>query len=164
MLEAFSMLDGVAALDVMLVPNEPDYYNKLRKLARGAKNICFRNPVPMSEIVNYVSSYDAGIFLLPNNTFNHRHCLPNKFFEYIQARLALAISPLPDMSAMLRQYDLGVIAADFTPQALAAAIRSLTPESIANFKRNAGKAAHTLCWEQNDIRLRERLLEITGVE
>ncbi len=114
----------------------------------------------MMEIVNYIKRYDMGIFLLPDNTFNHRHCLPNKFFEYIQARLGLVISPLPDMSAILRQHDLGVITEDFTPQALASAIRSLTPESIARFKSNAHSVAQSLCWEQNEEHLRETLFSL----
>lgn len=101
-----------------------------------------------------------GVFLLPDNTFNHRHCLPNKFFEYVQARLAIAISPLPDMSTTLHQYDLGVISEDFTPQAFAAAINSLTPDNIARYKWNAHRAAQTLCWEHNDAHLRETLLTL----
>lgn len=160
MVEAFRMLEDVATLDVMLVPNEPDYYDKLRQLAGSAGNIRFFDPAPMNEIVHRISGHDVGVFLLPDNTFNHRHALPNKFFEYVQARLALAITPLPDMSAMLRQYDFGVIAEDFTPQAFAAAIRSLTPDSIARYKQHADSAARTLCWENNDAHLRETLLAL----
>ncbi len=160
MLEAFRLLEGIATLDVMLVPNEPDYYDKLRQLAGAAGNIRFLDPVPMDEIVARISGHDVGVFLLPDNTFNHRRTLPNKFFEYVQARLALAITPLPDMSAMLRQYDLGVVAKDFTPQAFAAAIRSLTPESIARFKSNAHNAAQSLCWERNEEHLRKTLFSL----
>ena len=160
MIEAFRMLEGVATLDIMLVPNNPAYYDSLRQRGESATNIFFRDPVPMMEIVNYIKRYDMGIFLLPDNTFNHRHCLPNKFFEYIQARLGLVISPLPDMSAILRQHNLGVITEDFTPQALASAIRSLTPESIARFKSNAHSAAQSLCWEQNEEHLRETLFSL----
>ena len=114
----------------------------------------------MKDIVQYVSSYDMGVYLLNDSSFNHRHALPNKFFEYIQARLGLVISPLPDMSAMLRQHDLGVVARDFTPQAFAEAIRSLTPESIARFKSNAHDAARSLCWERNEEHLRETLFSL----
>lgn len=160
MIEAFRMLEGVATLDIMLVSNNPAYYDSLRQRGKSATNIFFRDPVPMMEIVNYIKRYDMGIFLLPDNTFNHRHCLPNKFFEYIQARLGLVISPLPDMSAILRQHDLGVITEDFTPQALASAIRSLTPESIARFKSNAHSVAQSLCWEQNEEHLRETLFSL----
>lgn len=158
MIEAFALLQGKATLDFMLVPSNPDYYAALREKARPYANISFIDPVPMKDIVRHVSAYDVGVYLLDDGGFNHRHCLPNKFFEYVQARLALAITPLPDMSAMLRQYDLGVSATDFSPQAFAAAIRSLTPESIARFRQHADKAARILCWERNDERLRERLL------
>lgn len=164
MIEAFALLQGKATLDFMLVPSNPDYCAALREKARSYPNISFIDPVPMKDIVRHVAAYDVGVYLLEDGGFNHRHCLPNKFFEYVQARLPQIISPLPDMSAMLRQYDLGEIAADFSPQAFAAAIRSLTPESIARFKRNADKAARILCWEQNDARLRERLLGLTGRE
>ena len=161
MIEAFALLQGRATLDFMLVPNAPDYFAALREKARPYTNISFTDPVPMQDIVRHVSAYDMGVYLLNDGSFNHRHALPNKFFEYIQARLALAISPLPDMSALLRQYDLGVIAADFTPQSFAAAIADLGPADIARFKRNADSAAHSLCWEHNDARLRETLLALT---
>lgn len=157
MIEAFQMLEGKATLDVMLMPNDLKYYKKLRLQAETSANITFREPVPMADIVKTVSAYDMGVFFLPDNTFNHRYTLPNKFFEYIQARLALAISPLPDMSSLLRQYDLGVVSRDFTPQSFADAIASLDSGDIARFKHNADAAARTLCWEHNDTRLRKVL-------
>ena len=160
MIEAFALLQGKATLDFMLVPSNPRYCTALREKARPYPNISFIDPVPMKDIVRHVSGYDVGVYLLNDGGFNHRHALPNKFFEYVQARLALAITPLPDMSAMLRQYDFGVIAEDFTPQAFAAAIRSLTPDSIARYKQHADSAARTLCWENNDAHLRETLLAL----
>lgn len=163
MIEAFRMLKGRAALDVMLVPNEPAYYKKLRHLAQNIPNVFFREPVAMADIVPQIANYDVGVFFLPNNTFNHRHCLPNKFFEYVQARLALAISPLPDMSNLLRKYDLGVVSQDFTPQSFAAAIDALTPDALARFRSNADRAAHDFCWERNNARLREVILELLDV-
>lgn len=160
MIEAFQGLEGKATLDIMLVPNEQTYYDRLCQQVQHSPNIFFRDTVPMEDIVKTISEYDVGVFFLPNNTFNHRHTLPNKFFEYIQARLALAISPLPDMSALLRQYDLGIVSQDFTPQAFAEAITALDHNDIARFKKNADSAAHELCWERNNVRLREVILDL----
>ena len=160
MIEAFKLLEGKAELDIMVVPNNKRYYRKLRQQAEGTRNIHFRLPVPMSDIVKELTPYDMGIFFLPDNTFNHRHCLPNKFFEYIQARLAIAISPLPDMAALVKEYDLGVISADFTPRAFAHCIAGLSKDEILRFKKNANAAAHALCWEQNDTLLRKTLMEL----
>jgi uncharacterized UPF0146 family protein len=67
--------------------------------------------------------------------------LPNKFFEFIQARLAIAIGPSPEMAAIVKEHDLGVVADDFTPQALAAKLNALTVDDIMHYKHNANKAA-----------------------
>lgn len=162
MIEAFALLEGKATLDFMLVPTSRQYYEALQQRTAAYPHINFIDTVPMPQIVSHISSYDMGVYLLNDGSFNHRHCLPNKFFEYVQARLALAISPLPDMSALLRRYDLGVVAEDFTPRAFADAIGKLTREDIVRYKRNADKAAQELCWEKNDARLREVILELIG--
>lgn len=162
MIDAFRLLRGKAELDFMLVPNNAACYEKMRRRAEGAANIHFRPPVPMPDIVKELSTYDLGVYLLQDNVFNHRHCLPNKFFEYIQARLAIAISPLPDMASLVKKYGLGVISADFTPEAFADSIAGLSRDDILKFKKNADAAAHALCWERNDIRLRETLLSLLG--
>lgn len=162
MVDAFRLLRGKAELDIMLVPSNVSNYEKICRRAEGAENIRFCPPVPMPDIVKELSSYDLGVYLLQDTTFNHRHCLPNKFFEYIQARLAIAISPLPDMAALVKEYDLGVISADFTPRAFAHCIAGLSKDEILRFKKNANAAAHALCWEQNDTLLRKTLLELMG--
>ena len=159
MIEAFSLLEGKASLDFMLVPSNARYCEWLMKMAAPFKNIAFLEPVPMTKIVSHISRYDMGVYLLDDGPFNHRHCLPNKFFEYVQARLAQVISPLPDMSALLRRYELGVVAEDFTPRAFADAIGSLSREDIKSYKQNADRAARELCWEKNAARLREVILE-----
>lgn len=163
MIDAFQRLEGKASLDMMLVANEPRYLKELQRKAARSENIRIIPPVPMDKIVTTISSYDVGVFFLPDNTFNHRHCLPNKFFEYIQARLALAISPLPDMTAILQEHDLGVTAKGFTAQAFADCIASLTPEDIARFKQHAHGAAQSFCWEKNDQLLKEILFDLMGV-
>jgi hypothetical protein len=64
------------------------------------------------------------------------------------AGLALCLSDLAEMSALLRRYRLGVLIPNVTPKAIAAAINSLTPEAIDTFKQNALVAAQELNWER----------------
>ena len=101
----------------------------------------------MPEICRRLNQYDVGIYLLPPVNFNHEHALPNKFFEFIQARLAVAIGPSPEMARIVNEYSLGVIAASFEPKALAAALDQLTDESIRAYKLAAGRAARELNYE-----------------
>jgi hypothetical protein len=80
---------------------------------------------------------------------NTRLSLPNKLFEFVQARLALAVWPCPEMARMVREHDLGVVSEDFTVASMATELSRLTREDIAGFKANAHRAAKHLCAEAN---------------
>jgi glycosyltransferase involved in cell wall biosynthesis len=150
MIEAVRLLGERFHLDFMLVPADPEYLLKLKRRAAGVPNITFFEPVPMLEIVPYIARYDMGLFLLEPNTFNHRHVLPNKLFEFIQARLAVAIGPSPDMAELVSAHGIGVISPDFTPQAFADTLRTLAPADIDRFKASSHAAAAQFCREHND--------------
>jgi hypothetical protein len=98
-------------------------------------------PVATDEIVPFISQYDMGIYLLEPNNFNNKHALPNKFFEFIQARLAIAIGPSPEMAKIVSNYKLGKVSPDFESQSLANTINSMGPDEIIGFKQNSDKAA-----------------------
>jgi len=94
-----------------------------------------------------VNQYDVGIYLLPPVNFNPEHALPNKFFEFIQARLAVAIGPSTEMARIVEEHSLKVIADSFRPEALANALEQLTDESIRGYKLAADRAALELNYE-----------------
>jgi hypothetical protein len=160
MIEAVRLLDGRFSLDFMLMSTTPGYLEILTRRAADMPFVAFRDPVPMPEIVSFISRYDMGLYILSPSSFNHRHALPNKLFEFIQARLAVAVSPSPDMAELVREHELGVVSSDFTPQAFAAMLNRLGPEDIDLFKAKAHKAASVLCWERNDELLARTLQEL----
>lgn len=153
MIEVAGLLDERFSLDFMLVPSNPAYHGKLKRLAARVPNARIIPPVPMPQIVEFISQYDMGIYLLNPDSFNHRHCWPNKLFEFIQARLGIAISPLPDMARMVRLHGLGVVADDFSPASLAARLNALTAAEIDAFKASAHAAARELCRERCEERI-----------
>jgi hypothetical protein len=145
------------SLDLILVPSEPRYFQHLQTLARGRSNVRFLPPVPMREIPACINRYDVGLYLLEPNSFNNLHALPNKFFEFIQARLAVAIGPSPEMARLVREHDCGLVADDFSPAALSAALRPITAAQIDAWKQNSHRAADTLCWERESATLRREI-------
>ncbi|MGP1450209.1 MAG: glycosyltransferase [Wolinella sp.] len=156
MIEMMDYLDSRFSLDLMLVEtNQIDYFQKLKKMASSRKNIRLIPPVKFEEIVPFTSKYDIGIFLCPPTTFNLKYCLPNKFFEFIQACLAIAIGPSPEMARILKDENLGVISKDFTPKSMAETLNSLTRAQIEEFRQNADRAARIYTAEANSIKLRE---------
>ena len=162
MIETMRLLGDGFSLDFMLMPNKPAYLEALRKQAGGMGNVRFLAPVPMPEIVPFLTQYDIGLYILTPDSFNHRHALPNKLFEFIQARLAVAVGPSPDMAGLVREYGLGIVADDFTPKAMAAAFQSLTPSAIDALKQRSHAAAQELCWERNEPVIIQTLSDLSS--
>lgn len=149
MVRMADLLDDRFTLDFVLVDASRGYRRALQRHAAHNPRISFPPPVPMREIVQMANGYDVGLFLLPPNNLNRRSALPNKFFECIQGRLAIAIGPSPEMARLVRQYRCGVVAADFTPEALAAELNRLDAAQIAAFKRASHAAAAELTAERD---------------
>lgn len=163
MIDTVARLDERFTLDLMLMANDRNYLESLRSRAAANPRIRFRDSVPTAQIVPSTREYDIGVFLLPPTNFNYRFALPNKFFEFIQARLAVAIGPSPEMARLVQEHACGIVAENFSVEALQAALRPLTPERIDVLKKNAHRAAATLCWEHECSTLRaevDRLLAL----
>lgn len=148
MIELMSYLDDRFTLDLMLIGGDPSYLLFLRQKAQHDTRIRFIDPVPMQQICERINQYDVGVFLLPPNSFNYRYALPNKFFEFVQARLAIAIGPSPEMAELLRKYECGVVAESFEPSTLASMLQNLDSACLASLKAASHRAADELCFEQ----------------
>jgi hypothetical protein len=149
MVRLADLLDDRFSFDFVLVEGAPGFRDEL--IARTTQNprVRFPAPVPMRELVQLASAYDVGVFLLPPNNLSHRYALPNKFFEFIQGRLAVAVGPSPEMAALVRRYGCGVVAPTFEPESLAAELNALDTAAISKFKHASHLAAAELCAERN---------------
>ena len=116
--------------------------------------------VPFVDMLARANEADIGYFVYRDGSPQRRFVLPNKFFEYQMAGLALIISDLPEMAALTRRYDSGTIVRELTPETIARAIDSLSDDRINTCKLNALKAAKTLCWEQEQDVLLETIEEV----
>jgi glycosyltransferase involved in cell wall biosynthesis len=137
-------------------PIEPAFREKLEEIINrcGVRDrVSFLPPVPMVELVREATRFDIGIFTPPRSSKHNIYSLPNKFFEYVQAGLAVVISNVPDMARLVRQYDLGIIVEDAQPRAIAKGINSLTRERIDAYKQNALRAARQLNWQNEGRRM-----------
>jgi glycosyltransferase involved in cell wall biosynthesis len=149
MIRIADLVDERFTIDFVLVEGTPGYRDELMHRARDKPNISFPPPRPMRELPRMANDYDIGLYLLPPTNFNRRHALPNKFFEFIQGRLAVVVGPSPEMARLLRRYGCGIVADDFKPETLAAALNALDDEAIAALKRASDTAARELTAERN---------------
>ena len=67
--------------------------------------------------------------------------MPNKLFEFVQARLGVAIGPSPDMKNFVEQQGVGIVAEEFTPRSMASALNKLSTSDIIEFKQKSNKVS-----------------------
>jgi glycosyltransferase involved in cell wall biosynthesis len=153
MIEVMAHTDPRFSLTLMLMPDAGGYLAELERLAaqRAPGRITFRPPVAPADIARTINAYDIGLFLLPPVSLSYKMALPNKFFEFIMAGLAVAIGPSPAMAKIVRQYDLGVVADSFDPADLARKLNALSADNINAMKRRSLAAARDLNAE-NEMR------------
>ena len=149
MIETAKLLDDRFTLDLMLIPNEPDYYSYLKEMISGLDKVRMIAPVDYKNIVSYCNTYDIGMFILPPVNLNYKYALPNKFFEFVMSRLAVITGPSIEMSYYINMYELGISTDSFNPSQIAKEINKLSNEQIQKFKQNSDKSAYELSSETN---------------
>lgn len=155
MIDVMAGLDQRWTLDFLLLDRGDGYVQQLERRAAGDARISFLEPVPMRELVTTANRYDVGLYILDDRSFNRRNALPNKLFEFIQARLAVAIGPSPAMAEVVRRFDCGMVAPDFSAAAMAQTLSATSTEQIAGYKAAAHAAARELSAERSQTVLTE---------
>lgn len=154
--DLMQLLDSRFTLDLYLVTSDyasgttRGYIQDLKAKLESNSRIRVLPPVPGDQVVATLHEYDAGIFLLPPVNFNYANTLPNKFFDFIQARLAVIVGPSPEMANLVKRFDIGVVGQNFNPADLAPVLNSLTKDQLTYFKERSSAAATELCAEQNE--------------
>ncbi len=111
--------------------------------------IQFRGRITPDELIPLTINSDLGISLEEDRGLNYRYALPNKLFDYIQARVPVLCSALPEMSRIVETYGVGVVTRERDPEKLAAIVRYMLKErSSGAWLQALDRAAGELCWEQ----------------
>jgi len=166
MIKMMEHLDNRFSLDMMLLT--PNLANKkTRSYLNFLKTLIVNNPrvriipsVSGAQVIESIQQYDIGVYILPPISFNSANSLPNKLFDFIQARLAIAIGPTPEMANIVNTYHLGVVADDFTAQSLAKKLNSLTSEQILFYKNQSNLYARELSAEKNKTILNDLVAKL----
>ncbi len=156
MIEMMDDLDERFTLDMILMtsdyasPQTKSYIHALKESAAKNPRINILPAVKSNEVVQTLNMYDMGVFLIPPVNFNYANTLPNKLFDFIQARLGIAIGPTPEMANIVNHYGLGVVSDNFEVKSLAAKLNSITYQQLLQFKENTDLASIELNAEKNE--------------
>ncbi|GAA3897866.1 glycosyltransferase family 1 protein [Microbacterium invictum] len=152
-----TLLDAVrasrdATLDLYLTPNDPAYLGELIATSvASAGRVTVHDPVPYAQLAATLRAYDVGVHILPPVNFNNKWALPNKIFDYVQARLGVIVGPSPEMAEYVHRYNIGWVADGFTATALTATIDTLTPHAVEVAKQSAHTHARELSSESQVV-------------
>jgi glycosyltransferase involved in cell wall biosynthesis len=149
-------------LDLYLVrsPRTGRYLEQLKRTAGRTRNVRIVDPVPIDQIVPTMETYDVGLCSIAATNFNNLHSLPNKFFDSVQAGLAVMIGPSPDMATIVREHDLGPIAAGFDGPSQRVVLAGLEPAEVDRWRENARAARPALSAERQAEHLREVVADV----
>jgi hypothetical protein len=148
MTEAVERTHSDVTLDLYLMANDPEYLAELRERTASSTRVTVREPVPHEQLVTTLAGYDVGLFVLPPQNFNYLWTLPNKFFDFVQARLGIIVGPSPEMAGLVEQHALGAVTAGFTTEELVLTLDALEPAQVAAWKNAAHAVARDLSGER----------------
>jgi len=116
--------------------------------------VSFLGHVPYDNLHTITATATVGVSIEEDMGLNYRFALPNKLFDYIQARVPSVVSNLPVMSKIVSDYDIGNILLNRTPQALAQALMLVTKRRKEGYyTENLKIAAETLNWDNEKQKL-----------
>jgi hypothetical protein len=144
LIDAVEQLGDRFSLDLYLLRVPGGHLDVIRKKAEGSARVVVHDPVPPETLPDVLNQYDLGVFLYPLKTLSHLYHLPNKFFDFVQARLGLVFSPAPEINTYIGEYSLGIITSDTSAAGLVDALRTVTADDVAGFKKASHAAAHAL--------------------
>lgn len=155
MIETLAFCDRRFNLHFILIDNDSNYSTYLKRLADKLTpgRVTFHEQVLPGEIVQRISEYDIGFYLLEPNSFNNSVALPNKFFDFISAGLIICIGPSPSMAELLRKYGFGVVAPSFDPKEVAKTLNQLSLDQLSMMRLASQKAAKEINAEKEMSKL-----------
>ena len=144
MIETIALCDRCYSLHFMFLNHQSAYAQQLQRLAesKAPGRVTFHPPVAPHETVKKISEFDIGFYLLAPTSFNNMAALPNKFFDFIIAGLAVCIAEVSvSMADIVRQHKLGVITPSIEPQNVADTLNQVSAQEWVEMQGAARRAA-----------------------
>ena len=127
---------------------EDDLKDLVKEMDLGEK-IKFTGRMSPDELKPITCGCDLGVSLEEDMGLNYRFALPNKIFDYIQCRIPVLCSDLPEMANLVNKYGAGAVVKERNPEKLASQISAMLELSRkGRWDKSLEKAAGELCWEK----------------
>jgi glycosyltransferase involved in cell wall biosynthesis len=134
-------------------------------MERPVRDLCARHAIanvhlggfiPQAELLRYTVHADLGVIPYEDpGLLNMRYCTPNKLFEFIEARVPICASDLPELSRMVMGNRIGGVYPMTSPEKIARALQDCRARcERGEFSAAAREAAQRkFCWAEQGKRL-----------
>nr|WP_282189228.1 glycosyltransferase [Maribellus sp. YY47] len=144
----------------LVIAGDGDIRTQLEELVAKEKlenKVEFKGRLPLEDLSKLTVQADLGLSIEEDLGLNYRYTLPNKLFDYIQARVPVLVSDLPEMAAIVTQYKVGTITPSLEPKVLAENILDALNDQAKRkvWKTYLKVAAADLIWENEEQVLKE---------
>lgn len=149
MVEAVSSIaDWPENFDLTIRASIPaDIRTDIERAAPRGDRVSLVPAVAPGEVVQAANPFDIGIHPYLGTGEQYEFSLPNKFFEYLHAGLALCVTDYSEIGSLMKAHDLGrLIARPVTPFTIAAALNGFTRDRLWAYKQASFRLAETMTW------------------
>lgn len=137
---------------VLMGPIKGAYEDELQHLIKEFSvqdRVLLLPPVNPRNVSVYASIAHVGLIAHHHGSLNARASLPNKFFEYLMARVPILAPDFPSMRSIIQEHQIGELYEPGDVNSLVHAIQQMIqPERQAMYKKNLESAAVQYSWER----------------
>jgi glycosyltransferase involved in cell wall biosynthesis len=145
---------------MLVIIGDGDIQQQLEKQAKElnlSDKVVFLGKIPANELYEYTISANIGLCLLENRGLSYYFSLPNRIFDYIQARVPVLASDFPEISKIVKHYNTGKLIDNYAPEKLAETISKMLEKPIDT--QHFANISKELCWE-NEEKILLKIIEI----
>jgi glycosyltransferase involved in cell wall biosynthesis len=151
LLETFAELGHTD--NVVVFMGKGKYQAMIDEYVAKHSNIYYHPQVPYDKLISYTASADYGVISTQNLCLNNYYCMPNKLFEYIHAEIPILTNNLFDCRNMVEGHGLGIVAEEYSKEALIKAVDEIAQYPKSHFVPNLKKMKDQFSWEKEEIKL-----------
>ena len=130
-----------------------DDFDKWYERSLASPRLFVHPAVPFEKVLEVTSSADCGISFVEDTCLSYRFALPNKLFEYIQARIGVIVSPTIDQSNLVSEAEVGLVCDGFEEAAIQRACEKFMLGTLGDLEVNLDRAAQVYSWQSQEENL-----------
>lgn len=118
------------------------------------KKVLILKPVPPEKVIGFIRGADLGLCLIQKTSLSYYYSSPNKIYQYVAAEIPILGSDFPEISAVVKKYQVGVVIEPNNPKMIAKKIIwMLESKRKQKYQNNLKNIKNKFTWEEEEKKL-----------